>query len=294
MSRPYLAPDEDHQPITWVRGHPLYAVHLIVVGLALTILGTALLQASGSGAFLEKLVFDSVAVHSGEAWRVLTYGLVNIPSVGIAVDIALLLWFGRDLELFFGRRVFLRLYAFIYFIPPLLLGLLGFLQPMQLAGQTGALAVFVAFATLNPQAAVWLNILASWAAAILVAIFTLIALSRHDWASLAALWSTTAYAFAFVRHQQGHFSLPLPRFRREETEDERRAPAAAPAAVRVGHAHAKSSATPEAPPRVDHEMAEVDALLDKINRSGIDSLTPRERERLSAAQARLARRYEHR
>ena len=32
--------------------------------------------------------------------------------------------------------------------------------------------------------------------------------------------------------------------------------------------------------------------LDKINRSGLDSLTPREHERLAAAQARLARRYE--
>lgn len=39
-------------------------------------------------------------------------------------------------------------------------------------------------------------------------------------------------------------------------------------------------------------MVEVDALLDKISSTGLESLTPREHERLAAAQARLARRYE--
>jgi hypothetical protein len=39
-------------------------------------------------------------------------------------------------------------------------------------------------------------------------------------------------------------------------------------------------------------MAEVDRLLDKISRSGLQSLTPPELERLSAAQARLARRLD--
>ena len=292
MSRSYLAPDEDHQPLTWVRGRPLYAAHIIVAGLALSIIATTLLQAFGANAILDKLVFDSAAVHAGEAWRVLTYGLVNFPSICIAFDIALLLWFGRDVEQFFGRRVFLRLYAFIYFIPPLLLTAFGFWQPTALAGQTGALAVFVAFATLNPQAEVFLNILASWAAVILVGVFTLIAVAYHQWAALVALWGTTGYAYAFVRHQQGHFSFSFSRLRRTPPAAAPRSPVAA--AVRVGPARAKA-ALPDAPlPRIDEEMAEVDALLDKINRSGIGSLTPRELERLEAAQARLARRYEHR
>lgn len=294
MSRSYLAPDEDHQPLTWVQGRPLYAVHLIVAGLALTILGTALLEAFGAQAFLGKLAFDSTEVHAGEAWRAITYGLVNHPSIPIAIDIALLLWFGQDVERFVGRRHFLRLYAFIYFIPPLLLTALGFLHPMVMAGQTGALAVFVAFATLTPNATVCLNINANWAAAILVAIYTLMALAAHYWAGLAALWGTTAYAFAFVRHQQGLLSLPIPNFRRARSAEPTRTPATA--AVRIGGSprvsSANSSAASASRTSPGADMAEVDALLDKISSSGLESLTPREHERLAAAQARLARRYE--
>ena len=296
MNRSYEVSDDDHQPLTWVQGRPLFAVHVIVAGLALTILATALLQAFGAFSILSALVFDATKVFSGEVWRVLTYGLVNGPSVGIALDLALLLWFGHDVERFLGRRSFLRLYAFIYFIPPLLLSAFGFWHPMSLAGQTGALAVFVAYATLNPGATVCLNILASWAAAILVTVYTLMALAGHDWAGLAALWGTTAYAFAFVRHAQGRFAVSMPRLRRDSSAAAPGRPLAS-AAVRVAPArgHAKAAAAvPPAQPRADTEMAEVDALLDKINRSGLDSLTPLEHQRLSAAQARLARRYEHR
>ncbi len=291
MSRSYLAPDEDHQPLTWIAGRPLYAAHVVVAVLALTLLATTLLQTFGTGAVLDKLVFDSGAVLSGEVWRILSYGLVNFPSISIAVDIALLLWFGREIERFLGRGVFLRLYAFIYFTPPLLLTALGFIHPMYLAGQTGALAVFVAFATLNPRVDVWLNIPAAWAAVILVVVYTLMAVARHDWPALAALWGANACAYLFVRHQQGAFALALPRLRRLEKPGPRKS--SEPAVVRVGPARAKI-ASDEPAPRFDEEMAEVDALLDKINRSGIDSLTPRERERLAAAQARLARRYDHR
>lgn len=293
MNRSYEVSDDDHQPLTWVQGRPLFAVHVIVAGLAVTILATALLQAFGALSVLRNLAFDSIGLFSGEVWRVLTYGLINAPSVEIAIDLALLLWFGHDVERVLGRRSFLRLYAFIYFIPPVLLSAFGLWHPMILAGQTGALAVFVAYATLNPTATVCLNILASWAAVVLVGVYTLMALAAHHWEGLVALWGTTAYAYAFARHAQGHFSVSLPRLRRVRAAQPARA--SAPAVVRIGPARASSAvAVAAAQPRTNLEMAEVDALLDKINRSGIDSLTPVEHERLAAAQARLARRYEHR
>ena len=52
--------------------------------------------------------------------------------------------------------------------------MIGIWWPLVHAGQTGALAVFVAFATLYPTATVVLNVLASWGAAILVAVYTLV------------------------------------------------------------------------------------------------------------------------
>jgi hypothetical protein len=290
MSRPYEVSDDDHQPLTWVQGRPLYATHVIVGVLVVSMLATSLLLALGAQSTLAALAFDSAAVLSGQAWRALTYGFVNHPSLGFVIDMALLVWFGREVEKFLGRRSFLRLYLFLYLIPPLLLTAFGLLSPQLLAGQTGALAIFVAFATLTPGATLCFNLLAGWVAAILVAVYTLMALARHDWPSLVALWATTGYAFAFVRHAQGRLSFSLPRMpsllgRAPETRARPDSPASArPAAPRI------SSSAPR--PAGHGDMAEVDALLDKISRSGLDSLTPRERERLSAAQARLARRLD--
>ena len=284
MNRSYEVSDDDHQPLTWVQGRPLYAVHVIVGVLAGSILVTAILQAFGMHAFLDRLVLDSTAVHSGQAWRLLTYGFVNTPSISIAIDIVLLLLFGRDVERFLGRRSFLRLYTLIYLIPPVLLSVLGFWRPMSLAGQTGSLAIFVAFATFYPGATLFFNILASWAAVILVTVYTLMALAGHHWGALAALWGTTACAYAFVRHAQGTFSFALPKLRRTRPQETLRRPVAAGA--RAGSPHTATSATSSASASATgsrasagNDMAEVDALLDKISRSGLDSLTPREHER---------------
>lgn len=291
MSRHYEISDDDHhRPLTWVQGHPLYATHLIVAALGLTIFATAIVLGSGAASSIETLVFDGAKLLNGEAWRVLTYGLVNYPSLSIAIDLLLLFWFGREVEKHLGRRSFLRLYLFLYLIPPLLLSALAVWAPLNLAGQTGALAVFVAFATLYPSATVVLNLAASWAAAALVAIFTLVAIASRDWAGLVALWSTTAYAHAFIRHSQGRLTLGLPRLPSvlHRSPQPRPRPSSAPLPTHPVKSHRGPG--PATPPADD--MAEVDRLLDKISRSGLQSLTPPELERLSAAQARLARRLD--
>lgn len=293
MSRSYEVSDDDNQPLTWVQGRPLYATHIVIGVLVASLLATTGLIAFGARSVLSALAFDSAAVLSGQAWRVVTYGFLNPPSLSFVVDLALLFWFGREVEKHLGTKSFLRLYLFIYLVPSLILAALGFWHPLSLSGHTGALAVFVAFATLYPGATLAFNLLACWVAGILVGIFTLVALARHDWASLVALWSSSAYAFAFIRHSQGHFSLPSFRSAAPVTRVPHRTPATA--TVRVGSprpASAASSAPGASRPSRADDMTEVDALLDKINSTGLGSLTPREHERLAAAQARLARRYE--
>lgn len=291
MSRYYPVSDDDqHQPLTWVQGRPLYATHIIVAVLVATMLATTVLMATGAGDFLSALTFESVAVLSGEAWRVLTYGLVNPPSLGFVIDMVLLVWFGRETERFLGRRPFLRLYVFLYLIPPLLLTAFGLWRPQMLVGQTGALAVFVAFATIHPGATMLFNLLAGWVALALVGIYTLVALAARDWPGLIALWSTTGYAFAYIRHAQGRLSFSFPRIPSPfgRAPDLRERPATLPS-IRPSPNRPPATA---AKPAVRDEMAEVDALLDKISRSGLQSLTPRELERLEAAQTRLARRFD--
>ncbi len=270
---------EEHEPVTWWRGHPIYATHFVVLVYVASFIVTAILQFSHLDAVGDWLFFSSGTVLHGEVWRIFTYGLWNPPAakgLWFAVDMLMLVWFGRELEKFFGRRKFLVLYGCLYLLTPLLFTVLGNWFPMTLAGETGAFAIFIAFATLYPNVPVFFMLIAKWVAIILVAIYSLIAFAARSWESLLSLWSTTAFAYAFVRYQQGHFTLPRLHLRRRKPK------------LRV-LPDLPAKKAPSAAPQ-DASMAEVDALLDKIAQSGIGSLTAKERAKLEAAQKKLKNR----
>lgn len=277
---------DEHQPVTWVRGYPVFAAHFVVLGFVASMLVTTLVLAFGAGAVLGWLPFSSAAVLRGEIWRMLTYGLVNPPSISFAIDMLMIGMFGREIERVYGRRSFLSLYGCLYLVSPLLFTVIGRWLPASMAGESGALALFVAFAAIYPDVSVsLLNIMAKWVAAVLVGIYTLMALSNHDWTGLVTLWATCGFAFAFVRRKQGRLALPRIKFL-EKTPKLRVLPnletKAKPEPKRVGpgRTSALNSTT----------TSEVDALLDKIAKSGIASLTVKERARLETARAELLKR----
>ena len=210
----------------------------------------------------------------GEVWRVASYGLVNPPSLQFVIDMLMFVWFGREVERYFGRKKYLWLYAYIYLVTPVLFTLLGLWLPMVRVGETGSFALFVAFATITPDAMLMFNVLAKWAALILVGIFSLMALAYHDTAGLISLWATCGFAFAFVRHHQGHISLPDLRFWRRKPKFR-----VLPDLPATGNETARSAR--------EEAQAEMDALLDKIARSGIASLSAKERAKLEKARERL-------
>jgi membrane associated rhomboid family serine protease len=275
MSRYDFPANEDHQPVTLLAGHAIYAAHFVVVVFVASLLATSLLLTFGGGHLLTWLDFNSDRVLSGQVWRILTYGLVNPPSLGFVIDMFMIVWFGRELEKFFGRRTFFILYGGLYFITPLLFTLIGLQWPLSLAGAPGALALFTAFATLYPNIPLIFGILAKWAAGILIGIYALMHLSSHDWPQLFALAATTGFAHAFVRYSQGR--LTLPSFRSSpprSTSREKPSPVA-------------PSRPKPAPDSKAMLMAEMNELLDRISKSGIDSLTAKERARLETARASL-------
>jgi hypothetical protein len=129
-------------------------------------------------------------------------------------------------------------------------------------------------------------LMAKWAALILVGLYSLMALAARDWTTLTVLWVTCGYAHLFVKHQQGAFTLPSlslfkPRPKLRVLPD-------------LPKKGATSAIAPAAPAADDSPMAEVDALLDKIAKSGIGSLTARERAKLEAARADLLKRQAER
>ncbi len=269
---------DEHTPVMWLRGYPVYAAHFIVLVYVVSMLVTTLLNVFLVGVHAEWLPFTSAQVLHGQIWRIFTYGLYNIPSLQFVFDMLMIGWFGRDVERYFGRRTFLWFYAAIYLITPVLFTVLGTWMPMTLAGATGAFALFIAFATIYPGAVMMFNVLAKWAALILVGIFTLIALNFHDWTGLISLWATCGFAYAFVRHHQGLLDLPKLTFFRPKPK------------LRVlPDLPAKKNAATSSPARPEQSatMAEVDALLDKIAKTGFASLTVKERAKLESARAEM-------
>jgi len=209
-------------------------------------------------------------------WRVFTFGLVNPPSLFFVVDMFMIVWFGRELEKTFGRRAFLLLYGGVYFLTPLLFTLIGLWTPMVASGEPGGFALFIAFAVLYPNVAVFFGVLAKWLAAIFVGIYSLMYLGGHNWTGMVTLWATTGFAFAFVRFQLGRITLPSwGRFRRGPK-------------LRVLPGF-KSDTAPVAKAGPEMAMAEIDALLDKIAQSGFASLTAKEKAKLESARADLLR-----
>src|SRR6185312_13555487 len=258
----YETTDDDHQPLMWVREYAIYAAHFIVGVFVASIIVITLMLATNSGHLLNWLTFDSIEVLKGQVWRVLTYGLVNPPSLNFVIDMVMIVWFGRELEKFFGRRIFLRFYTGLYLLMPVLYTLigLGLRRPMNLAGESGALATFIAFATLYPNVMMMFNVLTKWVAIVLVAVYTLVALAYHDWLGLFSLWVTTAYAYGFVCYEQGRITLPSLRLPRRKPK------------LRV-LPDLRTEKTIEINATKEDSASEMDALLDKIAQTGLASLT---------------------
>jgi membrane associated rhomboid family serine protease len=248
--------------------------------LVVTMIATTVLIFLGERAILDWLVYDARRVLRGQVWRILSYGFVNEPSIGFAIDMVMLVWFGREVERFFGRRKFITLFALVYLVTPVLLTAIGPWAPFWFAGKTGVLAIFVAFATLFPNVPVFFNLLAKWAALALVGIYTLIALAQRDLPLLISIWATCGVAFAYVRYEQGIWTLPRLRLRKPRPKLRVLPDLPAKKPAPISSPLAKEAAT----------MAEVDALLDKIAKSGMGSLTPKERAKLEAAREGLMKR----
>ena len=276
----YDTSDDDHQPLLWLRGHAIFAAHFIVLVFVASMLISSIMMAAGASHLLAWASFDSEAVLRGQIWRLFTYGLVNPPQPGwgilnFAIDMFMIGWFGREVEKFFGRKTFIRFCGGLYFLSPLILTLVGLRWPTHLAGESGAFALFIAFATLFPGVMMMmLNVPIKWLAVILVSLYTVASLAYRDWIGLLLLWVTTAYAYAFVCYQQGRLTLPSLNFWPRKPK------------LRL-LPDLKPTKTISIKVAKENSMAEMDELLDKIARSGMSSLTAKERTQLAKAREDL-------
>jgi membrane associated rhomboid family serine protease len=265
---------ENHDPITWIGRVPVYATTILVGLYVACMIGVAVALASGASSLLDKLTFNTTDVlRHGEIWRCLTYAFVNPPDPWFIIALVMLYIFGRDVEQFLGRRGFVRLYlGFLLLGPSLLLAAaLATGQNFILSHSWANFAVFLAFASLQPNALLLFQIPAKAVAWVFLGLSLLQLLAGRHLPEMFVLLATAALAYYAMRH------------------------GAAPALDLVSRLRPASRRTPRPRlrvlPRPDDEPADphrvIDPLLEKISRHGLASLTRREREQLEQARAVL-------
>jgi membrane associated rhomboid family serine protease len=255
-------------PLTWVGAFPVYASTVLAAVHVATMVLTALAFAFGARGVLESTFsFSSRAVlEHFAAWQVVTYAFVHPPQLLFLLEIYLLVVFGREIESFLGRNAFLRLYAVLLLLPPLVLlaaGLAGF-STVFMGSSALHFGVFIAFATLSPSAQILFSIQARWIAVALLAFSALQCLAYSMLTDLSVLLLDSAAAFATVQFLRGQWVIGLPARRSH---------------LRVVRSQDKSARV--TPP------ASIDSILEKISKSGMGSLTPGERAQLEKARAEL-------
>src|SRR5881409_35112 len=273
---------DDYRPVAWMGRYPVDVTTMLVgLHVAAAIL-TAVLVAIGAGSILAYLQFDSAAVWSGQVWRLFTYAFVHAPSglLWFAIEMYMLLVFGREVERFIGRRAYIALYLILLSTPAALLTVWGLWQRSVLAGSPALhFGIFVAFATIYPRAELFLRIMAKWVALILAAVYTFQLLAYHAWNDLVVVWTSIGAAFLFIE-----WSGAGPEFAWWSALKTRFEPKPKYRVV--------PKMRPTRPAESDDVYASIDLILDKISKFGIGSLTASERRQLNRERERLLKNAE--
>ena len=279
-----------------VAGHPVSAPLALVGGCIASMLVTTVVLAFNHS-WEPLMEFSSEGVWRGEIWRLGSYVLWNSPGRGLslALDMLMLWWFGRELENFFGRNMFLKLCYGIVLAPALagtvLSPLLSPFFPVDLhwAGLPSAFSLFVAFATMAPSVTLLFGVSAKWTACIFLGLQLLSCIAAHAWGDFVNSAASAAFAFCYVRHQQGIWVLPELRVpgRRPALRVLEAIPARPPESTGRKVVSKQDHSVPYPIQEEINEIDQIDPLLEKIARSGLASLTADERAQLESAREAL-------
>ncbi len=260
-------------PVTWIGAFPVYVSTILAAIHAVTMVLTALAMAGQAEGVIQAFVFSSTAfLRESALWQVVTYAFVHQPPYWFfLLELYLLVVFGKEVEQHVGRSAFIRLYLTLLLVPPLVLAALGLFGFSSVYAGSSALnfGVFIAFAVLYPRVEMFFGIQTRWIAIGLLAVNGLQCLALGDFVSLSVLLLDSALAAIMVSSMRWNsFFANLPR-------PARRRPVVVP------------RETPAKERAVEPAPESIDAILDKISRSGLSSLTGAERDQLERARAAL-------
>lgn len=283
------------KPLFYVKEIPVYlATLLTVLQVVFLIVGAFV----GVVKWAEFAAFSSTHVLGGEVWRICTYVLVNTISLGFLLGTVMLFIIGKQLEEIFGRKGFGVLYLLGVLIPPAVAILAAVLTrtPVIMAGPNIVhFCLFLGLAFFQPNAFMfvcWLKM--KWLATAFFALVILAMIQSNAYVELAGFLAACTATYIWLRK-----CGLSPRFEKleEALKSTRPQPEAKPRLKTVeGRKSSKKNPKqyyePKIRPRaeIDREhpaVVEIDALLEKISRHGVGSLTEEEKKALDKASAEL-------
>ena len=279
----YHEQSDDYRPLFWVQGRPVHANTLIVIGHVTAFIISALCISFFSFEIVDgNLALDATEIWHGQVWRLFTYVAFDpfffqSRSLWFLISIALLYFFGREVEQLVGRRAYLGFYAALILVPAVLFSVVALFLPLGPYLNCGDVifGVFVAFATIYPGAmpSFWVPLTARALMWILLGISTLIDMADRDYSAIFMLWTCAAVAYVSMRFVgAGHGSNWL-----SDWIEERRS-------RRLMRRHQFKVVQ-------DKKATEsIDAILEKISKHGVGSLDASERAVLEQARTKLLKR----
>lgn len=221
-------------------------------------------------------------------WTLITHMFAHEEVLHLLFNMLFLYWFGRIIQEFIGNRHIFPLYflgglagAFLmvlsYNIFPGLQSELAFIRA--LGASAGVMAIVLGAATLVPDYTVFLILIGpvrlKYIALVLV-ILDIVGVAGFNGAGAIAHLGGALMGFVYIRQLQvGHdWSAPFHKlgswilgvFRGK------------PKGPRVVYKREVANPTVAARKKQEHDQEKIDAILDKINQSGYDSLTKEEKE----------------
>ena len=283
---------DDYQPLFWVQGRPVHVTTLLVF----LHVGALMLNSIFQGTPVLWLRLDTNAVlHHWALWQPITYAFAHIlgdlnDSLWFLFEMFLLFMWGREVERYFGRKIFITLYmAMLLTAPAVLLAISAMSHETIIYGRSDILhfGVFILFVAIYPGVEIFFGVSAKWMAIALLAVWTAAFVAMQH-LMVPVLWSVTLVAFFGARYASvgseafsalGNWRPRLPR---------KTVPSGIKPRLKVRRAvDTNAGGGDDYRDRDVHES--IDPLLDKISKHGLASLTHSERAVLEKARVSLLR-----
>ncbi|HLW42370.1 MAG TPA: rhomboid family intramembrane serine protease [Flavobacterium sp.] len=215
-------------------------------------------------------LFSDLNILGFRIWQFLTYSFIHADIWHLAINLLMLYFFSTLFFTFFNEKQFLKVYflgavaaGIFYILGSYLIG-----QHHYVVGASGAvMAVFFTVVGYNPKISVHLIIfgrVALWMIALVLVAFDVVQLFSDNTGGHLAHLGGSLFGFLYGNYLKGFSFDFLPKIRKKQKTS-----------LRAVHNDARQK---KRQIQEDNVQKRIDVILDKISKSGYDSLTQEEKE----------------